>query len=516
MTSEASTVDNLSSAPRTLWLALSVLVGSLLRFVRLSSLPIFNDEAIYGHWLQLIQGQNWLVSFSDGKLPLFYWVSAVVARIINNPVLGLRIVAATSGVIGILGLYKAGSMIWDARVGLAAAWIYAVIPYVVFNNRLGLADSLVAAIAPFILVFGIKLGQKPSLLTAFYLFFFLTLAFLTKATATALILPAFVGIYIGARLTSSTSKRGTRAKPWVYGSISISLAVAILFAAIKIGRPLSGDSVIGKSSSFLLSIGEFADFPVSVWQGNIGLITSWFTNYLQWPAIIIIIVAIVLARKKMKWTILIFLGLGVTQVLIMGAVAKILISRYLMVTLPALVLATALATVGLADLASGKRSRAAIVLLILTLLTGVAARQDILLISKPTQFAWTSYDRWQYIEGWPSGYGFLGVVEEVEKRIRPGRPLKVYVDQTLGYPRDGLRMFFAGKKGVEIILISETEPLPTTRTKPEIAYLAITDSPRIISPGEFMKINPKWAQKRVFNKPGKMSAFRLYEKGESK
>ncbi len=154
MTSEASTVDNLSSASRTFWLALSVFVGFFLRFVHLSSLPIFNDEAIYGHWLQLIQGQNWLVSFSDGKLPLFYWVSAVVAWLINDPVLGLRIVAATSGVIGILGLYKAGSMIWDARVGLAAAWIYAVIPYVVFNNRLGLADSLVAAIAPFFVVLG--------------------------------------------------------------------------------------------------------------------------------------------------------------------------------------------------------------------------------------------------------------------------------------------------------------------------------------------------------------------------
>ena len=515
MTSEASTVDNLSSVSRTFWLALSVFVGFLLRFVHLSSLPIFNDEAIYGHWLQLIQGQNWLVSFSDGKLPLFYWVSAVVAWLINDPVLGLRIVAATSGVIGILGLYKAGSMIWDARVGLAAAWIYAVIPYVVFNNRLGLADSLVAAIAPFILVFGIKLGQKPSLRTAFYLFFFLSAAFLTKATAMALILTAFVGIYMGA-LTLSTSKRDTRAKPWVYGSLSILLALAVLLAAIKIGRPLSGDTVIGKSSSFLLSIGELADFPVSVWQGNIGLITSWFTNYLQWPAMIITFVAIVLARKNIKWIILIFLSLGLTQVLIMGTVARILVSRYLMVTLPALVLAIALAAVGLADKASEKRSRTAIVLLVLALLTGVAARQDILLISKPTRFSWTSYDRWQYIEGWPSGYGFPGVVEEIEGRIRPGHSLKVYVDQTLGYPRDGLWMFFSGKKGVEIILVSETEPLPATSKRSKIEHIAITDSPRMISPKEFMKINPKWTQKRVFNKPGKMSAFRLYEKGQSK
>jgi 4-amino-4-deoxy-L-arabinose transferase-like glycosyltransferase len=174
-----------------------VVLATLLRFLWISALPIFNDEAIYGQWVQIIRLQhNWGVPFLDGKQPLYYWLVAVVHLLGVSPLTALRAVSAGVGVIGVVLTYLAGARIFGGHAGVAAAALYAVIPFLLLHDRLGVPDGTLAALAPAVLLSGFEVGKGRGSRHAFILFLLFATAFLIKTTGILLLPAAIAGVLL--------------------------------------------------------------------------------------------------------------------------------------------------------------------------------------------------------------------------------------------------------------------------------------------------------------------------------
>lgn len=474
---------------------LIVLVGAYLRFVSIFSMPIFNDEAIYALWVRSMLGSGrWLIPLSDGKSPLFYWAAAFMAGLVKDPALGLRAAAALAGTMGIIGTYLVGARLMDRRLGLTAAWLYAILPYMLVNDRLGVPDGMLAALAPFLFLSALRFGEKPGWPRAATLGLMAGAGLLIKTTALLLIPAMFLGVILGA------GREGTR--------LSLAKSVALL-PVLMIGALLPGGrSIVAKSSGFLLSVPELLKLPVSQWLINYGRSWSWLLRYLQWPSLLLIITALIMMGYEARKTMLPLLVVGAGPPLLIAALAREWFSRYAVVTMPFIIMAVAIGCVDLSGRIASQGRRSAVFLVIVAFITVPALRADRLLITTPTRFAWAQEDRRQYIEGWPAGYGFKSAVGYIRKRAAAVGlgALTVLVDENMGFPKDGL---IAAGLNVRLRQVDGLKELPEIPPDHRI-YLYIVDEPRL-NDSDFAKRNIRWKEAARFKKPGNRSSWRIYE-----
>lgn len=499
-------IDDESPARWRLWFGAALAVGLGLRFASLLSLPIFNDEAIYGLWVRSIIGsRDWLISFSDGKQPLFYWLAAFATGILNDPLLGLRVVAALAGIAGIIGVYLAGCALGGRRAGLAAAWFYAVIPYLVVNDRLGLPDGLVAVIGPYILLAAVKLGRKPGRRRAAWLGTAIGLALLVKTTAILFVWVATLGV--GAGLKQAGKKLTDSPVAWAAAVLCVLVPAALPTAVLTALAP-SGAYIVGKSSSFLLTADELKALPFAQWSSNLGMLWRWSINYAQWPIIVLIGGALAGGSRRFKGPMLVSLAAAAGPAAFMALAARTWFSRYAVMAAPFVVLAAGLAFAAVYDEIKSSSLKRWLPALLILVVSTVALSQDILLIKAPDKFAWTTDDRWQYIDGWPSGYGLSGAIHYISTRVGEAGPggVTLLVDQTMGFPKDGLSL--AGLK-VPLWLVDGGKHLPKLPADSD-THLYLVDYPRLNQP-DFARRHRNWTLVATWQKPGKLSSWRIYE-----
>lgn len=127
-----------------------VVLGFILRVFRLTLLPIFADEAIYVRWSQIMRAEETLrfLPLSDGKQPLFMWVTIPFLKIFSNPLFAGRLLSALCGIATIVGVYLISKHFFKSgKVAIITALIVAVCPYILFFDRMALVDSMLTAFA---------------------------------------------------------------------------------------------------------------------------------------------------------------------------------------------------------------------------------------------------------------------------------------------------------------------------------------------------------------------------------
>lgn len=532
-------------------LFITIIVGLSLRFASILSFPVFNDEAIYGLWARSILSNELLISYSDGKQPFYYWLSAFMTGLLNDPILGLRVVSALAGVAGIVGIYLAGNALAGRKVGIYAAWIYAILPYALLNDRFGLPDGMVAAAGAFVFWAAIHvgrnwlpglstgarssglMGRRAGLRSIFLLAATLGIAMLVKITALLLIPAAVLGIVAGRLQTDANGaddiagrlqvppKSGPAGQNWrtqhtglspayLAGALKIAVIPVILAlvptVVLIVTAPSPGPSVVGKSSSFLLTAGDLNFALFSRWVHNFELLSNWFINYIRWPSLIIVCGALIAGRKRPNKNLLVVLLAGAAPVAVMAVVARTWFSRYVFLCAPFAVLAVVLAIVNLSELRQSGWFKKLITAALLILISVGALSQDTLLIRKPSEFAWAADDRWQYIEGWPSGYGLNDAVDYLKRSAKATPDLTVLVDQNIGFPRDGLLLAGFSKP---IRFVDGTKHLPKIHDEKRL-HLYIVDEPRLNQP-RFLRDHRNWMPVASFPKPGKKSSWQIYK-----
>ncbi|MDP3998528.1 MAG: glycosyltransferase family 39 protein [bacterium] len=117
----------------------------LTRLIHLTEMPIFTDEAIYLRWAQIAKNDaSWrFISLTDGKQPLFVWLTMIMMIIINDPIVAGRLVSVAAGFVTMVGMGFLGYELFGRRrVGFLAAILYLVSPFAMVYDRMALMDSL--------------------------------------------------------------------------------------------------------------------------------------------------------------------------------------------------------------------------------------------------------------------------------------------------------------------------------------------------------------------------------------
>lgn len=420
------------------------LVGSVLavavflfsRLYNLSILPIFLDEAI--HIKLGLEFGSWLDS--DGTRLLIIWIVRALLPLVSDILWSGRLISVIIGLVAAGGCFLVGRSLFGWRSGIMAFLLYTVNPFTLSNDRLLMNDVYLAAWAVWavwlsleivkrnwswwrILALGVVLGLAPlSKLTGF-LIWLLPLAVFSLVKLSGwdwkfylLISPSYlIGLIVSAPIWLVTQRGLGMAGFRVDNSAESQIAVPILIDRI--------------------------------WQ-NTGLLLSYIWAYLTPPAVIMVLVALLWLwwqqpRFGLLLTIWVFL-FTVTWVLILqpfiltAAILPIglasnlipwisskfvLYPRHILPAFPALFIILAYALDSgwqyLSQLSMPKRH--------ISMLLSVAGAAwlfwpilhfDYYLWSNPALAPFPQADRYQYIEGAPSGYGIMEMMTVLREQAQ--------------------------------------------------------------------------------------------------
>lgn len=127
-----------------LWVlfAVTVLLGAVLRFYRLGTLPpgLYHDEAFNGMdaWRVLEGERPIFFEANNGREPLFLYGMAAALALLGRTPYAVRVTAAVLGTLTVPATFLMARALFGARVGLWSALLIAVAPWPINLSRIGL------------------------------------------------------------------------------------------------------------------------------------------------------------------------------------------------------------------------------------------------------------------------------------------------------------------------------------------------------------------------------------------
>lgn len=348
---------------------MNLVIFFISRLYHLLQMPPFIDETIYIRWLNTIhQTKDFLFPLKEyGWEPLNIWVAYFFDLIIKNPLVSLRLTAVF---FGLLTLVVLSLTFRKSRLVLLP---YLLSPIILLHDRLGLRGDSAINFCFALCLYGLSLRLIKKKTQASYLIALsIILGFLIKTTA--IVLPIIVVV----------SFLSFKAKPKLTDFKAL-LLTSLPFVFYYFTHTLN--LVLNKSNTFA-SLDNF--LPQT--QANFLQLFSWLPQYLTWPVFLLAILgAYYLFKNNLKLFKLLLIS-TLVPFLFMGLTASFLFPRYILISYLALSL---FAGFGLIKL----KNPLALILLIPSLIFSFQTINDIKAAPLP------EIERWQYVTGWPSGYG---------------------------------------------------------------------------------------------------------------
>ena len=372
------------------------LAALALRLFHIRERPIFNDEAIFLRWAQLIHDAPWRlfeITLEDPKPPLHPALLAMFIRVAPDPVLTGRVISA---LIGVLTVFAFAAVAYElekrSNAAVIAAILAAASPFFAFHQRLATADAL------FVL---------ESLLTVW-----LTLR------GSALLAGTVLGAALETRSIFSLSLAATlvpkQRKRFVLTALT---AICLWLPYLLASRGRYGPSVWGELRRRVFYQSQFHAAAPSLDA------FGWLWSYLTPPVLLAAVLALVLKRN---W----FLVLWTAAMLLPVIFGSVTYSRYALNAAVPLVLAAASLIVSMPRPFLTCAVVAAFPLFLM--IRGAADwRQEHLVES----------DRYQYNEGWPAGFATEGAIAWLERRAAAG-PIVIVTSDEWGLPADAVWLHF--------------------------------------------------------------------------
>jgi 4-amino-4-deoxy-L-arabinose transferase-like glycosyltransferase len=392
---------------------LSLMTLSALAGIHLMALPAFEDE---GTQLRLIArfigAGEWLQPLLEGK-PFETWLMAPLALGAPHPLAAIRAVHVLAGVVGTALTFRLAAQVSERGTAMVCAALFAVCPFVVYLQRLALADILLCTAGVWVLLSVLAFNQQPTWRRT------ATLAVSLVVTAMCKLPVGFVFIAAtpAALLLMSRSADWLRAPNGVVRRALLAhlpaLLLALLVCVFAVIRMR-----LGKSAGFglqdLLAVGLGTGGNIAATTGVVRpTLLGELSAQLSWPMLVLGFIGAAAALRLRDWRLRWLLAAGAVPMLFIALLARFWFSRYLLFTLPPLII---VATCGWRSLlpVAGPRRPAAALLLLATCL-GYLGNQTMRLILDPLAANWSPVDRFQYIEGWGSGYGYPAAADWILK-----------------------------------------------------------------------------------------------------
>lgn len=375
---------------------LVVVVASYLvtRLYRLGDLPIFNDEAFFlqaGRAILADPSANIFLSFSDGKEPLFFWALALWSNFFGPTLFFARLFSVGMGLLTLGVLVRLTRRLLDTDWWFFPVAFFVTSPFLLLTSRLATQESFLVGVLTFVLYRLFVLGEERTMANAALLGLGILWALLTKTNALAFLVFLFplavyllakrregLGLFVGAVVLAL----------WLYGVV-----------LVKGG----GGSILAHESSY---VGLGVDIVTNLKQA-----VKWLTGYQGWPMVTLTLLGpLLVARKRRVLALCLWLA-TFGPIVAQATVAKIFFPRYFIFSLVPMSLLAGLMAQSFKKKALGGVVFLAIVVPNVAL--GSAMLSDI--SQAPLPFI----ERWQYVSGWPAGFGVSEVADYLGRRDPP-------------------------------------------------------------------------------------------------
>lgn len=401
------------------------------RLYNLTSLPIFVDEAIYSRWSQIaLHDASWrFISLTDGKQPLWVWISMAPLKLFNDPLFATRLTSVLAGLLGMLGLVYTGFLLKNIRLGFIASTLYLLTPFLFFYDRFATMESMLTASGIWLLNLGILLIKTLRLDVALILGMAGGLAMLTKSPALVYLLLIPI-TYPFLATTPFKVKQITR----FLILLSISLVLTAVIYNIQRLSPWM-HMIADKNNDFVVSpFTMLKDNPYRIVQ-NFADAQTWLWAYLTPPIYLLSIVGIYLLLKGELMNFFVYSAWFWGPLMATVTTAMLFRPRYIVFAAPFALLYAAYALTKL-------RLRG--LLLTLSILSILPLRFYYLAYSNPEKIPLVRADS-DYISGWAAGRGVKEISQYLVTIARNNKTdVEVYTEGTFGLLPHGLELYSDG------------------------------------------------------------------------
>lgn len=413
-----------------------------LRLINLTILPVFADEAIYIRWSQVMRAEPTLrfLPLSDGKQPLFMWITMPFLKIFSDPLVAGRMVSVLAGLGSLIGLAVMGYLLFkDFRISLTASLLYAITPFFVFFDRLALVDSLLMMFGVWLALLAVLLVKFPRLDLAMIAGGVLAGALLTKSPAIffAILIPTSLLLVGRTSLRSDLLRLLRLVGLW---AVVYAIGFGVYNFLLRLGPGFQMIAI--RNKDYVFSLSEILAHPLDPLKPHLGDLADWFPNLLTWPVLALAVGGLVLVFLKRRWVGLFLLSWMLFPLLIQSAAAKVFTPRYILFTVwPVLILAAFALVWVLAKSRLVRRPRAFLLSSLLTVILVFAAiRYDWLLLNQPEKAPLPRNLRSGHLEDWTAGQGIKESAQYL-KTIAQKENVLVGTEGFFGTLPDGLQIY---------------------------------------------------------------------------
>ncbi len=422
------------------------------RLQHLDAIPVFGDEAIYIRWSQIIKNEETLrfIPQTDGKQPLFMWLTSISLRLITDPLIAGRLVSVVAGFFTMVGIFLTvsiypsffeqsfnpvnfikNSLKRNFYLGWLSAIIYIFLPFSFFFDRLAVPDNLLSAFGIWSLFFSLLLAKFKRLDLSLILGMILGLAWLTKSPAVYFIALSF-GTFIILNLDHLKL---------IYLPIISAILAFLIYNILRLGPQFQ--MIALRNRDYIWPLSEIIKHPLDPFKSHFGSALTIFIQYLSWPILIFALIGLVLYFFYQKNThFLIVIAWVLLPLLANSAVARVFTARYILFILPPLVV---LLTIGLSIWFSRYLSKTIFILLLLILNIIWIKRLSL----NPFDFKLPSTET-GYLQNWTSGWGIKPASDYLKTRSQQANII-VGTEGSFGTLPDGLQIYTDGTPQLTVI-----------------------------------------------------------------
>lgn len=426
-----------------LTLVLLSIVYLLTRLINLKIIPIFTDEAIYSYWAQVALNDpaNRFISLTDGKQPLFIWLAAISQYFIADPLIATRLVSVVAGLFSLIGIYLLTRSIFNFKVAILASILYITLPFPLLYDRLGLYDSLLTMLGVWSTYLAIKMAKEPKLDLAIINGAVLGLGLITKSSMEffLILLPGSILFF-----NFQSKKRVNNILKWLSLSFIALTISQVFYHALRLSPYFY--IISQKNLAFIRTTNEVISNPLLQFKSNFLTMLGWLASYMGWPLLIFFILGSCYFVYKRNYKVIYLMALVIVPFLAEAVYNKVLYPRFLLFFFPYIIVIISLAFERLYE----NFTRLKLVIAIMFLLALVLPLyKSINLLYKPTSARLPDSDAFQFINGWPSGYGVNNVVNLLSEESKDA-DVNIGTEGTFGLLPYALNIYFYNNPKVHI------------------------------------------------------------------
>jgi 4-amino-4-deoxy-L-arabinose transferase-like glycosyltransferase len=430
---------------------IGVLLFLASRLLNLTLLPVVTDEGNYIDCAQKVLAGQIFYSLPRASTALPIWLIAALLPLGGDALWTARALSAAFGLVGALACYAIGTSLYSQRrVGVVAAVLYGLNPFMLFHDRIALVDGPLCTMG--LLVFGASLSllRGGRWWQAVCLGLAMGLGLLTKTSAAL--------FWLTPLLTFVLMAGEQRAKPpWkllllAFGLCLVLMTPLFLYAGHFVNYLIDGKSIYDRPLSVMPDI----------WQENARQMLEWLWRYWTAPLFILALVAFALAiiRRERRGLLLSILCTWPIIFFVLSSQTEKWFSRYVVFTTPPMLILVAGLLVEASDAFPGRWLKSLpgslqrgsyLILVPALLLCSLPALQfGYWLLADPAQTPLAPADRVQYVEGWPAGYGLAGAAALLREQAALHGRILVARNEGSGPANQGLALYLGGDERITL------------------------------------------------------------------